>query len=720
MSMRAFKANRLPTVEDLAAGLSDKSSSLASKSGTSKAHAPSEATSPRSRLRLQKIRTRVKDSTSHSLVPAEQKGSNVQGLKLFATSKVDESKESQPKAVRTKSTIGFATNSKNIAKAKPVSLSLADIDIDIDIDIDVDVDEDVHNDGLDFDEDNDDAEAPYSFKGSLNVSSPSLREEPLSDSLLEKPSNLLRLLSEKRRAGNAAASASPRGAGGFGPMTPMSRLSVMNLFISTPGFISEDGGCDETFSPRNTASVHRASSLVRFAVVEGGVSAGNDRERFLLSQDELSPDRFLKVKRLGRGAHGTVYLACIAPSANGATEKAEQEARSDENASDSRPVLYAVKVVLKEDLVRSGRVQRALTEHEILRTVKHPNLVRTFASFHTERRLFFVMQHMPGGELYKMLRKQPFGPRVSEEAARFYAAQVLLALEHLHSFGYIYRDLKPENVLVYGSGHVALADFDLCTKIDPIVSLSVPRVSSQPHHTAGQPKAVPLVEKSHSPPPEKSKVKIKWDKTTRARANSVKDMGAVPVRNKSTRFDAALMGSRSFVGTEEYISPEVASGLPQHFALDWWCLGIFIYELIYARTPFHGESQEETFKNIVEKAPEFPSAETDGTGASGASEACHDLILKLLHKNPPQRLGYGSVAEIKSHAWFAGVEWDALMDIPAPIVPEYEYPNELVQKASKTLNEIEIKLRDDGPTVELDPKNVEELDALFSGIDALE
>lgn len=115
--------------------------------------------------------------------------------------------------------------------------------------------------------------------------------------------------------------------------------------------------------------------------------------------------------------------------------------------------------------------------------------------------------------------------------------------------------------------------------------------------------------------------------------------------------------SNSFVGTEEYVSPEVVRGDGHEFAVDWWALGVLAFEMLYGKTPFKGNNRKETFRNVLLKSPEFIGKRTVLT----------DLIERLLEKDPAKRLGYARGAcEIKEHEFFRGVRWDLLTEVMRP------------------------------------------------------
>jgi RAC serine/threonine-protein kinase len=121
--------------------------------------------------------------------------------------------------------------------------------------------------------------------------------------------------------------------------------------------------------------------------------------------------------------------------------------------------IYAMKVLDKKHILEHNEVQHTLAEKNILQKIHHPFLVNLNFSFQTEDKLYFVLDYINGGELFYHLQKEK---KFNEERVRFYAAEILLALEHLHSNGIIYRDLKPENLLLTNEGHIVLTDFGLC------------------------------------------------------------------------------------------------------------------------------------------------------------------------------------------------------------------------------------------------------------------
>jgi protein-serine/threonine kinase len=353
----------------------------------------------------------------------------------------------------------------------------------------------------------------------------------------------------------------------------------------------------------------------------------------------LGPRDFTLLRRVGAGDIGTVYLCRL---------------ESQSQAPEGSACEYAMKVVDRRALAKKGKLARAAAEKRVLRRLDHPFLPTMFADFDAGTDLScIVMEFCRGGDLHSLRHRMP-GRRFPLASARFYGAEVLLALEYLHMMGIVYRDLKPENVLIRGDGHIMLTDFDLSLE-----STASPALEDARSVVGDKDDDVPEPAPTCLPIPELQLLRLRrWKRRAAPRPRFV----AEPVDARSS----------SFVGTHEYVAPEVARGGGHGAAVDWWAYGVFLYELIYGRTPFVGESNEATLRNIVRRPLEFPAAAT----AHGDSAAARDLIARLLDKDPRTRLGSKrGAADVKAHGFFKGLNFALLRSTPPPVVPPPAAPH---------------------------------------------
>ncbi|KAI3741556.1 hypothetical protein L1987_59230 [Smallanthus sonchifolius] len=380
---------------------------------------------------------------------------------------------------------------------------------------------------------------------------------------------------------------------------------------------------------------HRSSEsswqTIRSAVLKrsgseglGGVDGGSS----------LSLRDFCLVRQIGSGDIGKVYLCRL----------------RNEDVEESR-CYYAMKVVDREVLALKKKVERAATEKKILNMLDHPFLPSLYAQFEASHFSCVVMEYCSGGDLHSLRHKQP-RKRFSLSAARFYAAEVLVALEYLHMLGIIYRDLKPENVLVRSDGHIMLTDFDLSLCSDAIPAVQSQSLSSTPDLPPSSP-----------PVPRPPSTHFSCLPTQLFRSKKIQSFSAA---KRLFVAEPVTARSCSFVGTHEYVAPEVASGRSHGNAVDWWALGIFIYEMVYGCTPFAGVSNEATLRNIVKKPLKFPTVST----ISSRETQARDLISRLLDKDPENRFGAKrGAADIKTHPFFNGLNFALIRSTTPPVIP---------------------------------------------------
>ncbi|KAF9484005.1 Pkinase-domain-containing protein [Pholiota conissans] len=422
------------------------------------------------------------------------------------------------------------------------------------------------------------------------------------------------------------------------PLVSSSSDQGQESSLETVSSGSSRGRMSRLLAPPSTAPLNNVANQHGLPQVPGKIAFRRtySSNSIKVRQVEVGPSSFSKVKMLGKGDVGRVYLV--------------REKKTSK--------LYAMKVLSKKEMIERKKIKRALTEQEILATANHPFIVTLHHSFQSEGYLYFCMEYCMGGEFFRALQTRP-GKCLPEDGSRFYAAEVVAALEYLHLMGFIYRDLKPENILLHQSGHIMLSDFDLAKQsTDP---------SGMPTMVHSEHNGIPLVD---------------------------------------TMTCTANFRTNSFVGTEEYIAPEVIAAQGHTAAVDWWTLGILIYEMIYATTPFKGNERNETFHNIRYQAVHF----RDTPKISSAGKDC---MARLLDKSERTRLGSKSGAsEVKQHKWFAKINWGLLRNSRPPIVPSMSNGQDAVNfRHLKESNSLHLEEQREGEGV-----GMEDLFGQFSSV----
>ncbi|KAK1354020.1 Serine/threonine-protein kinase OXI1 [Heracleum sosnowskyi] len=362
---------------------------------------------------------------------------------------------------------------------------------------------------------------------------------------------------------------------------------------------------------------------------------------------------------LGRGGKGVVFLV-------------QNKSASEE--------FFALKVISRSSIEKrknransdGSEYKRVCFEQEVLRRFRHPLLPRLRGVLWTEKIVGYAMDYCPGGDLHS-LRMKLTEKMFSDDVIRFYAAELVLALEYLHGLGIVYRDLKPDNVMVQENGHLMLVDFDLSTKLS--AKPREPRMNSV--------QKTNIVQKKKSFPGFKK------------RSNSGVSPDNTLDSNEIAESDSAITKSKSFVGTDEYMAPEMIQGKGHDYAVDSWCLGVMLYEMLYGTTPFKGINRKETYYRILAKSPEL----------IGEMTPVRDLIGKLLEKDPKQRI---SIEKIKGHEFFRGVDWNLVVEVTRPPL----IPVEPCVTGMEGNNGIDVELFVQG-VFKVDGEKAKEIDIMF-------
>ncbi|KAG1957876.1 microtubule-associated serine/threonine-protein kinase [Pimephales promelas] len=269
---------------------------------------------------------------------------------------------------------------------------------------------------------------------------------------------------------------------------------------------------------------------------------------------------------------------------------------------------FAMKKINKQNLMLRNQIQQAFVERDILTFAENPFVVSMYCSFETRRHLCMVMEYVEGGDCATLLKNM--GP-LPVDMARMYFAETVLALEYLHNYGIVHRDLKPDNLLVTSMGHIKLTDFGL------------------------------------------SKVGL-MNMTTNLYEGHIEK-------------DAREFSDKQVCGTPEYIAPEVILRQGYGKPVDWWAMGIILYEFLVGCVPFFGDTPEELFGQVISDEINWPEGEEAPPADS------QELITLLLRQNPLERLGTaGGAYEVKHHQFFHSLDWNSLLRQKAEFIPQLE------------------------------------------------
>ncbi|KII95252.1 hypothetical protein PLICRDRAFT_661227 [Plicaturopsis crispa FD-325 SS-3] len=414
-----------------------------------------------------------------------------------------------------------------------------------------------------------------------------------------------------------------------------------------------------------------------------------------LSRSPASIRDFDIIKPISKGAFGSVFLA-------------KKKATGD---------YYAIKVLKKADMIAKNQITNVKAERMILmKQAESPFVAKLYFTFQSKENLYLVMEYLNGGDCAALIKSLGSLP---EEWTKNYIAEVVLGLQYLHERGVVHRDLKPDNLLIDQHGHLKLTDFGLSrigllgrqTREGPIGQRTVPggyRSRSRPPSMDSAYLSSPLLsadviagsyftQRTHSVPRLGSSPYLPFTDDISESSGSESVSGMYPRKSLSGRpndrpgespqqsFASELTndlrshhsnpggstppGDQKFVGTPDYLAPETILGLRgDDAAVDWWALGVITYEFLYGIPPFHAETPEKVFENILSGHIEWHEDWIE------FSDEARDFMQRLMTIDPSQRLGVNGAEEVMAHPFFDGIEWDKVTSTEAAFIPQVTDP----------------------------------------------
>ncbi|KAF7332017.1 Serine/threonine protein [Mycena kentingensis (nom. inval.)] len=397
------------------------------------------------------------------------------------------------------------------------------------------------------------------------------------------------------------------------------------------------------------------------------------------------------IKPISKGAFGSVFLA-------------KKKVTGD---------YFAIKVLKKADMIAKNQITNVKAERMILmKQAESPFVAKLYFTFQSKDNLYLVMEYLNGGDCAALIKSIGSLP---EEWTKNYIAEVVLGLEYLHQRGVVHRDLKPDNLLIDQHGHLKLTDFGLSrigllgrqtreTQLarpatrygsrsrppsmdsaylsSPLIHADLntggsyfsPRPPSASMSTSS-PYTYPTDDVSESSGSESLPslhLRRTGGKSTDSPLQSFATELTTDLRSHSASHSQSAStppGEQKFVGTPDYLAPETILGLRgDDAAVDWWALGVITYEFLYGIPPFHAESPERVFENILSGHVEWHDEWVD------FSPEARDFMARLLTLDPTARLGAQGAEEVKAHPFFEGVDWDSVTTTEAAFIPQITDP----------------------------------------------
>ncbi|KAI3898604.1 hypothetical protein MKW98_000717 [Papaver atlanticum] len=368
-----------------------------------------------------------------------------------------------------------------------------------------------------------------------------------------------------------------------------------------------------------------------------------EEQNNLFKHLEKKETEYMRLQRHKMGADDFELLTMIGKGAFGEVRVCREKTTSH---------VYAMKKLKKSEMLRRGQVEHVKAERNLLAEVDSNCIVKLYCSFQDEEFLYLIMEYLPGGDMMTLLMRKD---TLTEDEAKFYIGETILAIESIHKHNYIHRDIKPDNLLLDKYGHMKLSDFGLCKPLD------CSTLHEKDFSVANNGNGSQQNDEGRTAPKRTQQEQLQhWQRNRRMLAYST-------------------------VGTPDYIAPEVLLKKGYGMECDWWSLGAIMYEMLVGYPPFYSDEPMSTCRKIVNWRTHLKFPEE-----AKLSVEAKDLIGKLLC-NVEQRLGTKGANEIKAHPWFDGVEWDRLYQMEAAFIPEVndELDTQNFEKFEEAENQIQ-------------------------------
>ena len=384
----------------------------------------------------------------------------------------------------------------------------------------------------------------------------------------------------------------------------------------------------------------------------------------LKSKNNYKKEDFEIINFSGKGAYGTVLQVYL--------------------VNDPKKKIYAIKKLDINSLISVNRLYQAYLENDVLSELDSPFIVKVYGAFESDEKIHIVMDYLPKGDFsYFIKSNYP----LREDIIKFYAAEMVLFLEYLQKNKLIHRDLKPQNIMIDGKGHLKVIDFGTVRKVGYYFDKKEMRFKEDKTYNVIDSDDIKGVKSLVNPDEQDVDEE---DEENEEEDDENNDNNNENGTNKKKGVKVRIQRSMTFVGTAEYISPEVIADKPAEYGTDIWAFGVMLYQMIYNTTPFKAATNYLIFRKIEHAEYEFPKDSND------ISEEAKDLIKKIFIVEPKKRLGGGDpgtendMAHLKKHKYFKGIKWETLHNMKPPGFEGnkyYESKKKSIYKKGKSKNQ---------------------------------